>query len=194
MGVTVTNLVQGPATLYTGAFGATEPAETAVGIAADPGGPAWTDMGGTDGGVDMEVAQTFSELEVDQVIDRVGSRATKRDMSVKTSLAEPTLENWAVAMNAGSVTSATGVKTLDPVSDTSITQPNYRALLLDAWAAGVKANGSPRRRILVRKVLSTAGIGSSYTKEKKTLIPITWMAHYVTSSIKPFRIVDEVPA
>jgi hypothetical protein len=179
MAVTVTNLVQGPGTLYAAAFGSAEPADSIVGVTADPSAP-FVDVGGTDGGVDLEVAQTFSELDVDQLIDRVGSRVTKRDFSVKTSLAEPTLENWAIAMNAGTVTSSTGYKTLDPVTATSITQPIYRAIIIDAFATGVKTDGTAnRRRIIVRKVLSTANVGSSYQKDKKTLLPITWTGHYV---------------
>jgi hypothetical protein len=49
--------------------------------------------GGTQDGVKLSVDQTYSELEVDQITVRVGSRLTKRDFTVKTSLAEATLEN-----------------------------------------------------------------------------------------------------
>src|ERR1044072_876781 len=99
MAVTTTNLIQGPGTLYSGAFGATEPTDTAVN--AIPAASAWTDMGGTQDGVKLSVDQTYSELEVDQITLRVGSRLTKQDFTIETSLAEATLENLSTTLNGG---------------------------------------------------------------------------------------------
>ena len=47
MSVTATNLCLGPGTLYTGAFGAAEPADADVNTT--PEVSAWTDLGGTPG-------------------------------------------------------------------------------------------------------------------------------------------------
>ncbi|NIB31141.1 hypothetical protein HBB16_04465 [Pseudonocardia sp. MCCB 268] len=60
----------------------------------------------------------YTELAVDQIVDVPGRRLTKRDMTLQTNMAEPTLENLAVAMNAGTVTAGTGVKSLEPAFDT----------------------------------------------------------------------------
>src|SRR5690606_1191812 len=97
MGVVVTNLIQGPADLYTGLFGTTEPADDAVNVA--PSASAWTDMGGTVDGVELEVRQEYKELVVDQLVDVPGRRMTKREMTLKTKLAEPTLERLSWALN-----------------------------------------------------------------------------------------------
>jgi hypothetical protein len=112
MSVTTTNLIQGPGTLYTGAFGATEPTDTAVN--AIPAASAWTDMGGTQDGVKLSVDQTYSELEVDQITLRVGSRLTKADFTIETSLAEATLENLSTTLNGGTAASGAGFKSFDP--------------------------------------------------------------------------------
>jgi hypothetical protein len=185
MSVTATNVIMGPGTLYTGAFGATEPADAAVNTT--PQASAWTDLGGTDGGVKVGIDQTYTELQVDQIVDRLGSRLTKRDTMVSTNLAEPTLENLSVALNGGTAASGSGFKSFEPDYATSATQPTYIAILVDGFAPSQK-----RRRIIVRKVLSTAKVDSEYTKDKQTFFPVEFTAHYVSSSIAPFKQVDEV--
>ncbi|MFG3051905.1 hypothetical protein ACGFZP_13270 [Kitasatospora sp. NPDC048239] len=185
MAVTTANLLLGPATLYQGAFGAAEPADTNVAINATPAASAWTDMGGTMDGVKLTIDQTYTALEVDQIVDRAGSRLTKRDMSIETSLAEATLENLSVLMNGGTAASGAGYKTLEPNFASSATQPNYTALLFDGWGAN-----SYRRRVIVRKVLNTESVEVAYTKDKQTVLKAKFSAHYVTSVIAPLHIAE----
>lgn len=187
MGVVVTNLIQGPADLYKATFGATEPLDTAVNTA--PASSAWTDMGGTSDGVDLELKQEYKELVVDQLVDVPGRRMTKREMTLKTKLAEPTLErlDWALNSATGGVQSAAGYKSLEPDGSTAATQPTYSALIMDGYApAGL------RRRLIARKVLSVEGLKTSAKKEDQTVFEVSLATHYVSSSIKPFKIVDEV--
>lgn len=185
MAVTATNLVQGPATLYSGAFGATEPADAAVNTT--PPASSWTDVGGTDGGVKLTIAQSYTELDVDQIVDRVGSRLTKRDFTVETSMAEPTLANLSLALNGGTSASAAGYASFEPSFASSATQPVYKALLFDGWAPG----GTFTRRVIVRKALSTDAIDLDYTKEKKTMYSVKFSGHYVSASIAPIHVVDQ---
>lgn len=185
MTVTVTNLAQGPGTLYTGAFGATEPADAAVN--ATPAASAWTDRGGTNGGIKLVMTQTFSELAVDQIVDSPGRRLVKRDFNVQTSLAEVTLENLSLAMNGGTAASGSGFKTLTPDAASSATQPGYIAVILDGWSPNQK-----RRRVIVRKVLNISNVEAAYQKDSQTLFPVDFAAHYISESIRPFYIQDEV--
>lgn len=186
MSVTATNLVQGPATLYSGAFGATEPADSAVNTA--PPASSWTDVGGTDGGVKLTIAQSYTELDVDQIVDRVGSRLTKRDFTVETSMAEPTLANLSLALNGGTSASASGWASFEPSFASSATQPTYKALLFDGWAPGTSAFN---RRVIVRKALSTDAIDIAYTKDKMVVYAVKFSGHYVSSSIAPIHVVDQ---
>jgi hypothetical protein len=184
MSVTATNLILGPGTLYSGAFGATEPTDAAVNTT--PQASAWTDMGGTDGGAKLTIDQKFTELTVDQVVDSLGRRLTQREIMVDTNLAEPTLANLSLAMNGGTVATGSGWSSLDPLNVTSATQPAYIAVILDGYApAGF------RRRVIIRKALNTSSIQSAYAKDKETYIPVTFNGHYVSSSITPFHIVDQ---
>lgn len=176
----------GPGTLYSGAFGAAEPADTAV--ASAPNGAVWTDVGGTKDGVTLTINQEFTELEVDQVVDVVGRRLTKRDMQLKTNMAEVTLENLAFASNgAATITTGAGFKALEPANDTSATQPDYRALLFDGFAPG-----GGNRRVIARRTLSTDNAEFAYSKGDQTVLSVTWSAHYVSNSVRPYKIIDEV--
>jgi hypothetical protein len=190
MATTVANLVQGPATLYIGAFGATEPADNAAGTA--PASAAWTDLGGTVDGAELTIKQEYKELEVDQVVDIPGRRLVKRDMMVKTKLAEPTFQNLVYALNDGTTATGTGYKTFVPAFTDSATQPTYRALILHGWAAAAGSGGQSKRRMVVlRRVLSSDDVEISYMKDKQTLLTVTWSVHYVDNAIAPFKIIDE---
>jgi hypothetical protein len=185
MAVLATNLVQGPATLYSGAFGAAEPLDTAVNTT--PAASSWTDVGGTQDGVKLTIDQSYTELEVDQVVDRVGSRLTKRDFTVETSMAEPTLANLSLSLNGGTSASGAGYASFEPSFASSATQPTYKALLFDGWAPG----GTFTRRVIVRKALSTDAVEIAYTKDKQTLYGVKFSGHYVSASIAPVHIVDQ---
>lgn len=185
MTVTVTDLIEGPATLYYGVFGAAEPLDTEVN--GTPAASAWTDLGATQGGVKVSINQTYTEMEVDQIIDIAGSRLTKRVVMITTNLAQPTLDNLARVMNTTAPVTGAGFKKLEPSGDTSATQPAYSAILLDGYAPNTK-----KRRVILRKTLSTEALDSEYKKDGMTLLPSGWKAHYVSSSIKPFAIIDEV--
>ena len=191
MAATVTNLVQGPATLYIGSFGATEPANAAVN--STPQTSAWTDLGGTTDGAELSIDQEYKELEVDQVVDIPGRRLVKRDMSVKTNLAEPTLANLTYALNDGTVAaSGTGFAGYyEPSFTDSATQPTYRALIVHGWAPGSVSSTQKRRMVILRKVLSSDNVEFAYKKEDQTVFSVKWSVHYVTSAIAPFKILDE---
>lgn len=187
MTVTVTNLLAGPATaVWVADFGATEPAT----LDADPG-VGWTDVGGTLGGLRLIADQEFFRLEVDQIPGRVGSELTSEDFQVATSLAEATLENYARVRNASDddVTAGVGEKSLELGGAAVHAAPNYRALLVEGRAPNGK-----KRRVIVRKVLSTASVEAAMEKGGQTAFPVTWTGHYVSASIKPIRMIDETEA
>lgn len=185
MGVTPDNLIQGPATLYRGNYGAVEPADTSAALNAAPAASAWADAGGTTDGVKLSIENTYGELEVDQVVERVGSRLTKRQTMVETNMAEVTLSNLAYALNGGTTASGSGYQTYEPNAADSATQPSYSAVIFDGWAPA-----SFRRRVIVRKVLSVDSIEIAYTKDKQTVLAIKLAAHYVSAAVRPYKIID----
>lgn len=176
MGVTSTNLIQGPAVAYLAPFGTTEPAS----IATAPGA-GWVDPGGTKDGIELGIADDYAVLDVDQIIYEIARRRTKRVVTVKTSLAEATLANLAAAINntapvANVLTADDGIAAFSPA---------YSALILDGIAPG-----GFRRRVTIRKTLATDSVGMAYKKDGQTLIPVTWTLHWVSASIAPFKVED----
>lgn len=183
MAVTVTNLIMGPADLYIGSFGATEPLDTVVN--STPAASAWTDLGGTQDGVKMVIDQTYTPLEVDQVVDEVGGRLTKRLFTIETNLAEATLENLKYLLNDGTAASGAGFKSFEPIYASSATQPTYRAVIIDGYAPQ-----QFRRRFIVRRCLSNDKVESTYKKDGQTLFPVKWQGFYVSQAIAPFKTID----
>lgn len=181
MTVTASNLIQGPATLYWGAFGATEP----LTVTTAPASPAWTDLGGTKDGVELGIADEYAVLDVDQIIYEIERRRTKRVLTIKTQLAEATLANLARAVN--NTAPVSNVLELD--DGVTAFNPDYGAVLLD----GIAPSGK-RRRAILRKVLGTDAVASSYKKDSMTLLPTTFTGHWVSPSIKPIRVEDEPAA
>lgn len=184
MAVTSTNLLQGPATLYWAPFGSAEPTT----LATAPAAP-WIDLGGTNDGLELEVADEYAQLTVDQLLMAPESRRTSRAVTLKTNLAEATLENFARTINNSQPVTATGTKSLDLDDGVAAFQPTYSAILLDGYAPG-----GQRRRIVIRKTLQTDSTAHSYKKDDQTLFPATFMAHYVSSSVKAMNITDGVAA
>lgn len=176
MTVTASNLIQGPATLYWAPFGSTEP----LTIDITPASP-WVDLGGTKDGVELGIADEYTVLDVDQIIYEVARRRTKRVLTIKTNLAEATLDNLARATNNTAPTA--GDMSLD--DGLAAFAPAYGAILLDGIAPG-----GFRRRAILRKTLSTDSVASAYKKDGMTLVPVTFTGHWVSPSVRPLRLTD----
>ncbi len=192
MAVTVTNLIQGPATLYkgvqyTGSYDhSTEPGDTAIN--AVPAASGFTDLGGTQDGVNLEVNREYAELEVDQIVDVPERRLTKREIAITTNLAEATLENLALISNEAttSVTTGSGFKTFIPTITTSATQPTYTPVILDGYAPS-----QFRRRVIGRRMLSIDPVQTTYRKDGQTMWNVRWAGHYVSSTLAPYKVIDQ---
>ena len=178
MGVTVTNLLAGPATIYVAPFGTTEP--TTADATPDA---AWVDVGGTDGGARLVMNTTYTPLTVDQIAGPVGSRLTDRTITVATSLAEATLANLRSALNLPVDVGTT----LEVDAEISNEEPEYRAVMI----VGQKPGGG-NRLVILRRALSTESIEMAWTKDGKTMIPVTFSGYYVSSSVSSIKI-DDTP-
>jgi len=184
------NLIQGTGVLYRGAFGATEPNDAALGEA--PGG-AFTNLGFTRDGVELVVSQEFAELEVDQVADVPERRLVRRELVIRTNLAEPTLENLRASLNGGTLGDASaagpttyGARAFEPSTGLS-RRPDYSAYIFD----GIAPEGMPRR-IIIRKGLQIGDVTFAYRKQDQTVYTVQLAAHFVSPQRAPFRVVDGV--
>ena len=194
MSIDALNLVLGPARLYVAPFKSTEPQDATVtpnGYLTPPGAP-WTDVGGTDGGVTFEIDNTYTDLQVDQVIMAVGSRLTEAKMTVTAKLSEMTLTNFQTAINnIGIQASGTGYQTMEIPVGTASTQPQYAALCIDGWAPMTTSGTPALRRIIVRKVLSQVKASLVWDKKTQQSFDCTFTAYYVSDTVNPVHWVDE---
>ena len=182
MSVTVTELTQGPATLYRGALDAVEPLDAAVN--ATPAVSAWTDVGGTTDGAKLSLKTEYSMMEVDQLIDVPGARAKLREITVEVNMAQPTLENLSYALNGGTISTGAGWKAYEPIDSDAATQPTYSALIIHGWF------GTGRRMVILRRVLSVEGTETEYKKDNMSVFKVKIQAFYKSASVRPFRIID----
>jgi len=189
VGQVISALVQGPGTLYSGVFGVVvEPADGAVN-AAPVASANYTNSGLTSGGIQIVITQTYAELDADQIVDSPGRRITKREVTIGTQLAQPTLENLSLSLNGGTVATASAYKTFDPLTAISATQPIYTALILDGWTPELNAGN---RRFIGRRCLSTDKITADYQKDKQTFFSVIFNLHYVDSTHALFHITDQL--
>lgn len=183
----------GPATVYTGTFGATEPAYSA--ITSPPSSSVWTDVGATADGssVLLEIEHTFTDISAEQLIDPIGARLSKRVIQVTVSLEEATLANMNLAMNQlATISPGSGYSVLDPLTSITSVQPNYTAILIDGWAPTTGTTEVEcKRRMIIRKCLSSSKVDLEYEKTKAVLYNTTWTGYWVSSSIAPFEIIDQ---
>lgn len=186
------NIIAGAAELYRADFGATEPADTAV---RDAIAAPFENLGGTDDGVTLNVAHEWMNLRMDQIIDSAGKRKTGRTITVATNLVEGTLENLLLAISQADSsietggTGGTAWRGFDVEGDDSGEEPPYSAIILRG-----RAPGGDRRLFILRKALQVEDVESAYKKDDQWLIPVTFECHWVSSSIRPFRVVESVTA
>lgn len=193
--VTKENVLAGPAAAYVGtlnASGAVVGAPAASAVNTIPAASAWRDLGGTSGGLQIITNQSFFVMRVDQLPDAVGRRMIERDVLIRTSLAEATLVNLAMAQNVapGVITTGTGYRQYELPFGQAAMFPNEIAMLFDGWAP-VDANTARRRRVIARRVISIENIEAGYTKDGLFLIPVTFGAMFVDNSTSPVVFTDE---
>lgn len=95
------SILVGPADVYIAAVGAEFPFVDAV-----PNDSDWTNLGLTEGGVTVRHPQTVNPITADQHTGAVKAVRTEESLEVEFALAEITLENYSVALNATTIDTA----------------------------------------------------------------------------------------
>jgi hypothetical protein len=187
------NVVMGPATVYWALFPATEPAYTA--LTSPPSSSVWTDVGGIVDGTSvlLEVQHTITDIHCEQLIDPIGGRVSKRVIQVTAALLEATLQNLNLAMNQmATISPGSGYTVFDPLTSPTSLQPTYAAILIDGWAPTAGTDEvSCRRRMIVRKCLSSSKVDLEYEKTKTSQFNTTWTGYWISSTLPPFETIDQ---
>lgn len=99
----------GPGKLFIAPLGSTEPADLTTAWPA-----AWVGVGYTEEGSSFSYEVSYEDVPVAEELDPIDSKPTGRNASVSFASAEVTAENLKRAMNGGTITTGTGIKTFEP--------------------------------------------------------------------------------
>lgn len=195
MAVTPYNVIQGPARMFVAPYPVAnidnyltaDPSVTPV-LSSD----GFVDVGGTTGGVTVELDETIGNIVVDQILDPVGGRTTARTIQVTTTFMETHVANLQLALNGGTSTNnQTGDNYIgfDLSTQTSATQPLYSTIIVDGWGATVQDTSAPTtRRFVMQKVLSAPKISQKFNMADQATVAVTFTAYYVSPTISPFSL------
>lgn len=110
MGITATNLFAGPADIFIGPFGATEPPGA---ITLPTASGSFRDVGATGGPSTLNLGQTYEDLVAEQIAMAAGAELSQQECSITTSIAEHTMTNLRMLMNQ---LNAGGVNEVETIS------------------------------------------------------------------------------
>lgn len=207
------NIIVGAAAVFTSDLSSLEAGWTGVALpAAVPGTPFaatlqasadWRNVGYTTDGVEVTYSPDYGEVEVDQLLDTAKMFKQKMTVTVKTSLAEATLENlelvWAQSPAsrrypgaAADAPDASGIeRDASKEFDNTTSVPADEIVLgLEAGALGVEpverqlafVGGSPRtlgnvkreRVYHLRRSLSVEASTHSLKRNEATMLPVSF--------------------
>ncbi len=186
MAVTVAELIVGPANVWHALY---------TDVAAEPATPndapvGWHDMGGTQDGVNLTIAQSFEQIMLDQILDIVMSVPNERTFNVEANIAQATLDHFKIVNNGGTFTSGftgTAWRAYEPTVDLVNEDILYGKLLVRG-----KAPNGKLRDIILRRTAVTDDVEFAYQKAGLQVLGTTWTAHYVSPSVAPFMIKDAI--
>jgi hypothetical protein len=138
---------------------------------------AWRNVGYTSDGMEVSNDPSYTDVEVDQLLDAAKIFKDSMGMSVNTTLAEATLENLLVAWGQAenTISSAAQSKTLDLAGGALGEAPVERGLIAVGNAtekAGSNAYGE--RTYKVHRVLSVESSAHSLARADATNLPVSF--------------------
>ena len=172
MSGTVENLSLGPGTLYVAQVGSTAPTNVTSAWAA-----AWKAVGYTSEGSEVSIELTADPVDVAEEIDPVLHVNSARNVSITFAMAELTARNLTIAMNGGTVTTATGVTTYTPPAPSAQTR----------YAIGFESEDGTERWVFPKAFQSGAVSIARRKGADKATIPVTMTAEKVTGG-HPFTV------
>lgn len=141
----------------------------------------WSHVGFTDSGIELSYEPTFGEVNVDQLLDAAKMFKSGMKASVKTTLAEATLENLIVAwgQKGSSLTVAPAPDTtgqeLGIAGGALYDEPVERSLVFIGPAPRTAVAGVLKKRerlYHVRRALNVTASSHSLKKDAATTIPV----------------------
>lgn len=177
----------GPGTLYAAPLGTTEP--TSV-TGTWPAG--WTSLGYTDAGSTFSLNPTVASVEVEESYWPVRNVITAYAGTLTFALAEETLQNWLLALNAGigssQLAAAHGTSGTDSSIWAEVPDIGTEVRVMLGWdALNPSLAGTPFGRLVVRQALQTGTVTAQRRKgANKTSLACTFTFEKPATT-QPFR-------
>lgn len=157
-------IIAGPAQVFIAATGTAFPA-----VNATPGA-GWSDLGMTEGGVSVSHTQTINSITTDQYTAPVKGVRSEEGMTVTFSLAELTLDKFAIALNNATVVSVAG-----PPATKEI--PLYRGVPVARHALlvrGPSPYGPWNMQYQIPVVMQAEEPEVAFVKDDKSVLNVSW--------------------
>jgi hypothetical protein len=165
-------IIAGPAKVYVAPTGTAFPAVSVPSTSLDTGGT-WSPLGMTDGGVKVMHPQTIVELRTDQVTSVVKAVRSEESLEITFSIAELTLDKYAVALNSlatSGVTSNANDKTVNLYRGGSQVQ----TMALVVRGEHLSPYGDFNLQYEVPVVFEAGAPESDFTRDNKALLALTF--------------------
>lgn len=192
MAVSVSNIVVGEATVKTGV------SNTAM---TNADFDSLTDVGATNGGVEISWEPDMVDIEIDQYGDAAKVIQSKVKVMVKTTLAEATLNNLATAWSYDNVTGGADVKSNNDGANTKTllfgTQSVYPfeyALQITGNAPGSTASVTKTRKFNTKRAVSFTSSMLSMKRAEASMFEVSFRILPVTedTGYEYGKIIDQV--
>lgn len=185
MAITTATMMVGPGRVRWAPVGT----DDALIVAAfTPAWSGWSDIGATDGGVNMSIDKNYANHSVDQTPDWVASTITDRHTTLQTSVVESGDLAKLSLVNNGGVTLSTNPSwtSYEPNTDLISTQETYIAVAVEGITLGGK-----KRIIVIRKVLNVDSVAFEFKKDAKTMLGLSLAGHFVSDAKAPFIVYSQ---
>lgn len=180
MAIDVAQMMVGPGRMRWAPLGTDDELIVAANVANWTG---WTDVGPTDGGIQLAIAKDYANHEIDQTPDWVASTITARRMTLQSSLVASASHTTLSLVNNGGVIASTNPSwtSYEPNTDLISKQEEYIMVAVE----GVSLTGKPVIDV-VRRVLNVDSVAFEYKKDGKTMFGLSFAGHFVSDTVAPF--------
>lgn len=184
------NIIVGAASVYLGpswdTTNGTDPAPTPTGTTpyrttldatSDPN--RWVNAGYTQDGVEVATDPSWTDIEVDQLLDAAKIFQDGMGLNISTTFAEATLDNLLIAWGqaASTISSTATDKYLDIAGGALGASPNERGLIAVGNAPEkASANQYGERIYRAYRVLSVEAVSHTLARADATVVPVTFRA------------------
>lgn len=139
----------------------------------------WANVGFTQDGVEVATDPSWTDIDVDQLLDAAKIFQDGMGLSITTTFAESTLDNLLIAWGqaASTISSTATDKSLDIAGGALGASPNERGLIaIGNSVEKPTANGYGERTYRAYRVLSVEAVSHTLARADATVIPVTFRA------------------